>query len=59
VARPEFCFEDFLRCGPLGARRIRFEHWGPLLRAIGRRFRQQPRSFLLPPRTAPAGNNGG
>lgn len=43
----------------LGARRIRFEHWGPLLRAIGRRFRQQPRSFLLPPRTAPAGNNGG
>jgi len=35
----------------LGARRIRFLHWGPLLGAIGRRFRQQPRSFLLPPRT--------
>ncbi|MFZ2268014.1 MAG: site-specific recombinase [Azonexus sp.] len=35
----------------LGARRIRFEHWGPLLGAIGRRFRRQPRSFLLPPRT--------
>jgi len=39
----------------LGARNIRFRHWGPLLAAIGRRFRQQPRSFLLPPRT-PAGN---
>lgn len=43
----------------LGARRIRFGHWGLLLRAIGRRFRQQPRSFLLPPRpavdTAPGG----
>jgi site-specific recombinase len=34
----------------LGARGIRFEHWMPLLRAIGRRFREQPRSFLLPPR---------
>ncbi|MBS1160240.1 MAG: putative site-specific recombinase [Proteobacteria bacterium] len=34
----------------LGARRLRFAHWGPLLRAIARRFRQQPRSFLLPPR---------
>lgn len=34
----------------LGARRIRFEHWGPLLAAIGRRLRRQPRSFLLPPR---------
>jgi site-specific recombinase len=33
----------------LGARRIRFEHWGPLLAAIGRRFRRHPRSFLLPP----------
>lgn len=37
----------------LGARRIRFEHWGPLFAAIGRRIRRQPRSFLLPPR-APA-----
>jgi site-specific recombinase len=34
----------------LGARRIVFTHWGPLLRAIWRRFREQPRSFLLPPR---------
>lgn len=34
----------------LGARRIRFEHWGPLLSAIWLRFRQQPRSFLLPPK---------
>lgn len=34
----------------LGARRIQFAHWGPLLSGIWRRFRQQPRSFLLPPR---------
>jgi site-specific recombinase len=34
----------------LGARRVQFEHWGPLMRAIWQRFRQQPRSFLLPPR---------
>jgi len=40
----------------LGARRIRFEHWGPLFGAIGRRLRQQPRSFLLPPR-ATAGSS--
>ncbi len=33
----------------MGARRIAFAHWGPLLAALGRRFRQQPRSFLLPP----------
>ncbi|HEX6736039.1 MAG TPA: preprotein translocase subunit TatB [Azonexus sp.] len=39
----------------MGARRIRFEHWGPLLRAIGRRFLAQPRSFLLPPRAPAAG----
>lgn len=32
----------------LRARRVEFEHWMPLLRAIWRRFRQQPRSFLLP-----------
>ncbi|NJD24828.1 MAG: hypothetical protein FIB06_05425 [Betaproteobacteria bacterium] len=36
----------------LGARGIRFEHWLPLLRAIGRRFRAQPGSFLAPPREA-------
>ena len=38
----------------LGARRIRFGHWGTLLAALARRFRQQPGSFLLPPR-APSG----
>lgn len=38
----------------LGARRIRVEHWAPLLGALGRRLRREPRSFLLPPR--PAGN---
>ena len=42
----------------LGARRIQFEHWGPLLRAIGRRFRQAPRSFLMPPHDAPEGSHG-
>jgi site-specific recombinase len=41
----------------LGARRIQFEHWGPLLRAISRRFRRQPRSFLLPPKRL-AGDGG-
>ncbi|KAB2913378.1 MAG: hypothetical protein F9K30_20075 [Dechloromonas sp.] len=39
----------------MGARRISFGHWSPVLRAIGRRLRQQPRSFLLPPRP---GSNG-
>ena len=34
----------------LNARGVRFEHWGALLAAIWRRFRQAPRSFLLPPR---------
>ncbi len=33
----------------LGARRIEFAHWGKLLRAIGRRLREQPRSFVMPP----------
>lgn len=42
----------------LGARRIQFEHWGPLLRAIGRRFRQAPKSFLMPPPDAPEGQHG-
>ncbi|MCL2525275.1 MAG: site-specific recombinase [Betaproteobacteria bacterium] len=36
----------------LGARGIRFAHWGLLLRALGRRFRTEPRSFLLPRRLA-------
>ncbi len=40
----------------LGARRIQFGHWGPLMRAIARRFRQAPRSFLRPPHDAPEGN---
>src|SRR5574343_785958 len=34
----------------LGARRIQFEHWGPLLAAIWHRLKLQPRSFVLPPR---------
>lgn len=34
----------------LGARHIKLANKGELLRAIWRRFRQQPRSFLLPPR---------
>ena len=34
----------------LRARGIRFEHSGPLLRALGRRLRREPRSFVLPPR---------
>jgi site-specific recombinase len=33
----------------LGARRIEFGHWGALIRAIARRFRAAPRSFLMPP----------
>ena len=37
----------------LGTRRIRFTHWGPLVRAIGRRFLTEPRSFLLPRRLPP------
>lgn len=42
----------------LGARGIVFEHWTPLLGAIGRRFRAAPRSFLLPPRKASIGSQG-
>ena len=34
----------------LRARRVEFEHWTPLLGAVWRRFRHEPRSFLLPPR---------
>lgn len=37
----------------LDARQIRFEHWGPLLRAIARRLRHAPRSFVLPPAADP------
>jgi site-specific recombinase len=36
----------------LGARRIEVAHWLPLLGALWRRMRQQPGSFLLPPRPA-------
>lgn len=43
----------------LDARRIRFEHWSPLLRAIGRRLRSAPRSFILPPRTTTQVNEHG
>ncbi len=41
----------------LGARGIRFEHWGALLAALWQRFRRTPRDFLLPPR-APAAGGG-
>jgi site-specific recombinase len=34
----------------LNARNIQFAHWATLLAAIGRRFRENPRSFLLPPK---------
>jgi site-specific recombinase len=34
----------------LGARRVEFRHWAPLLQATWRRFRQHPGSFLLPAR---------
>ncbi len=34
----------------MGARHIEFTHKGPLLKALWRRFCQQPRSFLMPPR---------
>ncbi|HJV91937.1 MAG TPA: preprotein translocase subunit TatB, partial [Azonexus sp.] len=43
----------------LKARNIQFEHWGPLLKAIGRRFRRQPRSFLLPPGATAKAAGGG
>ena len=42
----------------LGARGVRFEHWGALLGAIWRRFRQAPRSFMLPPRSSADEANG-
>jgi site-specific recombinase len=42
----------------LNARGISFEHWGALLAAIWRRFRQAPRSFLLPPRASAGDAHG-
>ena len=39
----------------LRARSIYFEHWGPLFRILWNRIKQQPRSFLLPPRQITAG----
>ncbi len=36
------------------ARGVQFEHGGPLLKALWRRLRQQPRSFVMPPRQAGA-----
>ena len=42
----------------LGARGVRFEHWGALLKAIWARFRSAPRSFVLPPRGAAADGHG-
>ncbi|MBS1142095.1 MAG: putative site-specific recombinase [Proteobacteria bacterium] len=36
------------------ARSIQFEHGGPLLSALWQRLRQQPRSFVLPPRQVSA-----
>lgn len=40
----------------MGARRIAFAHWGPLLSTLFRRFRQHPGSFLMPPERQPAPN---
>ncbi len=37
------------------ARGVQFAHGGPLLRALWRRLRQQPRSFFLPPRPTGGG----
>ena len=42
----------------LGARGVRFEHWGALLKAIWARFRSAPRSFVLPPRGAATDGHG-
>ena len=42
----------------LGARDVHFDHWGALVRAIWRRFRREPRSFLLPPRAAATNGQG-
>ena len=32
------------------ARKVTFMHWGALLESLGRRFRQQPGEFFLPPK---------
>ena len=42
----------------LGARDVNFDHWRALVRAIWRRFRREPRSFLLPPRAAATNGQG-
>ena len=42
----------------LGARGVRFEHWGALLKAIWARFRSAPRSFVLPTRGAATDGHG-
>ena len=42
----------------LGARGVRFGHWGALLKAIWARFRSAPRSFVLPPRGAATDGRG-
>ena len=34
----------------LGARNVPIAHWWPLVSTMARRFREQPRSFLLPPK---------
>jgi site-specific recombinase len=33
------------------ARKVTFEHWPILLKSLGRRIRQKPREFFLPPKT--------
>jgi hypothetical protein len=33
------------------ARKVTFEHWPILLKSLGRRIRQKPRGFFLPPKT--------
>jgi site-specific recombinase len=42
----------------LGARGVRFRHWGALLKAVWTRFCSTPRSFVLPPRGAANDGHG-
>ena len=42
----------------LGARGVRFGHWGALIKAIWARFRSAPRSFVMPPQGATTGGHG-
>jgi site-specific recombinase len=42
----------------LGARGVRFRHWGALLKAVWTRFCSAPRSFVLPPRGAANDGHG-